>query len=96
MYINIPKLFPTIEILDFNYFVDIANVWGVDYDSSLDNSKVRSSTGVGLNVLTLSVITNFAAGIAKTSLSHEEVLFNAKTAKHKMIKLLSGIIDKIT
>ncbi len=49
---NIPKLFPTIEILDFNYFVDIANVWGVDYDSSLDNSKVRSSTGVGLNVLT--------------------------------------------
>ena len=25
----------TIESLDFTYFIDIANVWGVDYDSSL-------------------------------------------------------------
>ncbi len=49
---NIPGILPTIEILDFNYFIDIANVWGVDYNSSLDNSKIRSSTGIGLNVLT--------------------------------------------
>ena len=49
---NIPGLLPTVEILEFNYFVDIANVWGVDYNSSLDNSKIRSSTGIGLNVLT--------------------------------------------
>ncbi len=49
---NIPGIFSTIEILDFNYFIDVANVWGVDYDSSLDNSKIRSSTGIGLNVLT--------------------------------------------
>ena len=41
-----------IEILDFNYFIDIGNVWGVDYNSSLDKSKIRSSTGIGLNVLT--------------------------------------------
>lgn len=49
---NIPTILPTIEILDFNYFIDIANVWGVDYDSSLDNSKIRSSTGIGINLLT--------------------------------------------
>ncbi len=49
---NIPGILSTIEILDFNYFIDIANIWGVDYDSSLDNSKIRSSTGIGLNVLT--------------------------------------------
>jgi len=49
---NIPGLFSTIEILDFNYFIDVANVWGVDYNDSLDNSKIRSSTGIGLNVLT--------------------------------------------
>ncbi len=49
---NIPGLLPTVEILEFNYFIDVANVWGVDYDSSLDNSKIRSSTGIGLNVLT--------------------------------------------
>jgi outer membrane protein insertion porin family len=49
---NLPGLFPTLEILDFNYFIDVANVWGVDYDSSLDNSKIRSSTGLGVNVST--------------------------------------------
>ena len=49
---NIPGLLPSIEILDFNYFIDIANVWGVDYNSSLDKSRIRSSTGIGLNVLT--------------------------------------------
>ncbi len=49
---NIPGLLPTVEIFDFNYFIDIANVWGVDYNKSLDNSKIRSSTGIGLNVLT--------------------------------------------
>ena len=37
--------FKTVENLDFNYFIDIANVWGVDYDSSIDDSnKIRSST----------------------------------------------------
>ncbi len=49
---NIPGILTTLENFDFNYFIDIANVWGVDYDSSLDNSKIRSSTGIGLNVLT--------------------------------------------
>ncbi len=49
---NIPGILSTLENFDFNYFVDFANIWGVDYDSSLDNSKLRSSTGIGLNVLT--------------------------------------------
>ncbi len=49
---NIPGILSSLEILDFNYFIDLGNVWGVDYDSSLDNSKIRSSTGIGLNVLT--------------------------------------------
>ena len=49
---NLPGILPTLENLDFNYFIDIANVWGVDYNSDLDNSKIRSSTGIGLNVLT--------------------------------------------
>ena len=35
---------------DINLFLDFGNVWGVDYDSSLDDSnKVRSSTGVAAN-----------------------------------------------
>ena len=39
-------------MFDFNYFIDFANVFGVDYNSSLDKSQIRSSTGIGLNVLT--------------------------------------------
>ena len=50
---NIPGIFNTIENLDFGYFIDIANVWGVDYDDTIDEaSKIRSSTGVGLDLLT--------------------------------------------
>ena len=49
---NLPGVLPTLENLDFNYFIDFANVLGVDYDSTLDKSKLRSSTGIGLNMLT--------------------------------------------
>ena len=50
---TLPGILPTVENIDFSYFIDIANVWGVDYNSSLDDSfKIRSSTGVGLDVLT--------------------------------------------
>ena len=30
-------------------FLDFGNVWGVDYDSSKDSNKIRSSTGVGID-----------------------------------------------
>ena len=37
---------------DIGLFLDFANVWGVDYDSSIDDSnKIRSSTGVAANWL---------------------------------------------
>ena len=50
---NLPGVLSTVENIDFSYFIDIANVWGVDYDSSIDNSNViRSSTGIGLDWLT--------------------------------------------
>jgi len=35
--------------VDFLLFTDLADIWGVDYDSSLDNSKIRSSIGLGLD-----------------------------------------------
>ena len=50
---NLPGIFNTVENIDFNYFIDVANVWGVDYDSSIDDSNlIRSSTGIGVNLLT--------------------------------------------
>ena len=48
-----PKLFENSQNIDFLFFVDVANLWGVDYDSSLDtNNKIRSSIGLGIDWLT--------------------------------------------
>ena len=50
---NLPQILKTVENIDFLYFIDLANVWGVDYSSTIDDaSKLRSSTGVGMNFLT--------------------------------------------
>jgi outer membrane protein insertion porin family len=50
---NIPTFLDTIENIDFKYYIDMANVWGVDYDSSIDDSNfIRSSTGIGVDLLT--------------------------------------------
>ena len=50
---NLPGFFTTVENVDFSYFVDIANVWGVDYSDSIDDSNtIRSSTGVALDLRT--------------------------------------------
>lgn len=75
----------------------------IKYLKSLNGSAVGMSTlpeieeagSLGLNVLTLSVLTNFAAGISDQSLTHNEVLINAERSKGKMIKILSGIIERI-
>ena len=50
---TIPQLFENSQNLDFIFFVDVANIWGVDYDASInDNSKIRSSLGIGMDWLT--------------------------------------------
>ena len=46
---NLPFLFPSFQSVDFNYFIDAGNVFGVDYSSDVgDSSHIRSSTGFGL------------------------------------------------
>ena len=50
---NLPTILSTVENIDFSYFIDIGNVWGVDYDDSVnDSNAIRSSTGIGLDWLT--------------------------------------------
>ena len=49
---SFPNFFTEFENLDFNLFVDVANLWHVDYDSSLDSNKIRSSTGVAVDWFT--------------------------------------------
>ena len=58
---NIPQLFPSAENFEFLFFVDAANIWGVDYDSSLDkNSKIRSSFGIAVDWMTVAGPLNFS------------------------------------
>jgi len=50
---TVPYVLQTMENMDLKLFYDVGNVWGVDYSSSVDDSnKLRSSTGVALEILT--------------------------------------------
>jgi outer membrane protein insertion porin family len=46
---NIPQLFQDSQNLDFLFFVDAAEIWGVDYNSSIQGNGIRSSIGFGLD-----------------------------------------------
>ena len=47
---TVPQILENIQSTDFTIFLDVANMWGVDYDSSLDDAdEIRSSIGVGLD-----------------------------------------------
>ena len=47
---NLPNLLPENTNTDVGAFLDIGNVWGVDYDDSINESnEIRSSTGLTLN-----------------------------------------------
>ena len=47
---NLPNILPENTNADIGAFLDFGNVWGVDYDSSVETSnKVRSSAGLTLN-----------------------------------------------
>ena len=43
---TLPMVFSQIESLDMRYFIDAANIWGVDYSTAVDQSNtLRASTG---------------------------------------------------
>ena len=47
---DIPKLLENSQTTDLLIFLDIANVWGVDYDSGLESSdEIKSALGIGLD-----------------------------------------------
>ncbi len=49
---TLPQILANNENTDFLLFLDIANIWGVDYDSALDDDKIRSSIGIGIDWFT--------------------------------------------
>ena len=50
---DVPKLLENSQTTDLIIFLDIANVWGVDYDSNLEKSDdIKSAVGIGLDWFT--------------------------------------------
>ena len=46
---TLPQVLENSQNTDFLIFVDAANLWGVDYNSSLDDNEIRSSVGIALD-----------------------------------------------
>jgi outer membrane protein insertion porin family len=47
---TVPQIFQNIQNLEAAIFMDVANVWGVDYDATLNASNtIRSSIGIGFD-----------------------------------------------
>ena len=56
----------------FSIFLDAANIWGIDYSSSLsDNSKIRSSVGIAVDFFTPIGPLNFSLTEAITKGSND-------------------------
>ena len=50
---TLPQVLPSLQNTNFSLFFDAANIWGIDYSSSLaDESKIRSSIGVAVDFFT--------------------------------------------
>ena len=80
---TLPKILENVQGVDIVMFADAANIWGVDYDSSLDEGGIRSSIGLGLDWLTpIGPLTfSFAQPITKESSDIEETFrFNIGTS----------------
>ena len=72
---TVPYIFQTLETMDMVLFIDAANVWGVDYSDTIDDSdKIRSSFGVAIDWFTVIGPVNFslAQPISKASTDKTE------------------------
>ena len=72
---TLPFILPNFQDTDFKLFLDAANIWGVDYSSTIDDSSnIRSSIGVAVDWYTVIGPLNFslAQPIAKKSTDKTE------------------------
>ncbi len=61
---TLPQILPNAQNVDVLMFMDVANLWGVDYDGSLnDSDTIRSSVGVGVDWFTVIGPLNFSVAL---------------------------------
>jgi len=64
---TIPQILKEAQEIDFSLFFDAANVWGVDYNSSIDKSNsIRSSIGLAVDWFTFVGPLNFSLALPLT------------------------------
>jgi len=78
----LPKLLPNFTNADISLFLDTANVWGIDYDTNIDESnKLRSAFGVSVDWFT---------PIGPLSFSFSEAITSASTDKAESFRFNLG------
>ncbi|MCS7202715.1 MAG: S-methyl-5'-thioadenosine phosphorylase [Dictyoglomus sp.] len=82
-----PRFETPAEIKMFSYFGDVVGMTNVP--------EVVLAKELEICYVTVSLVTNYAAGISKTPLSHQEVLSAMADNIEKVRKLFSSVISKI-
>lgn len=75
--------------------VQMARIMGGDIVGMSTALEAIAARQAGMEILGLSLITNLAAGIQQTPLSHEEVLEAGREAEPRLAALLSEIVKKL-
>jgi outer membrane protein insertion porin family len=79
---TLPFILEGQENLDIKLFVDMGNIWGVDYSSLVgDSNKLRTSTGLALEILT---------PVGPLTFSYAEVISKAETDKVENFRFQLG------
>ena len=68
---TLPNILSGYENIDLNLFFDAATLREVDYDSSLESSKIRSATGISVNWFTVIGPLSFSYAIPISSASSD-------------------------
>ena len=69
---TLPNILSGYDNIDLNLFLDAATLREVDYDSSLESSKIRSATGISVNWFTVIGPLSFSYAIPISSESSDK------------------------
>ena len=70
---QLPNFLPETLKTDLAIFFDAANIWGVDYDASIDETnKIRSSVGLSANTFTTIGPLSFTIAHSLSKASNDE------------------------
>ena len=70
---QLPNLLPESYRTDVSVFLDTANIWGVDYNDSIDETnKLRSSVGISANIYTTVGPLSFTVAQSITQATNDE------------------------